>query len=90
MYLIIYNKNEKNKWSTIFSAKKHLNWHHGTFYPPQFYGVGPKSTCSMVSIISYSAKTENFILVDSEVSDFCTLTCGIPQGSILGPLLFTL
>ena len=44
----------------------------------------------MVSIISYSAKTENYILVDGEVSEFCTLTRGIPQGSILGPLLFTL
>lgn len=30
------------------------------------------------------------LLVDGEVSDFWTLTCEIPQGSILGPLLFTL
>ena len=56
----------------------------------EFYGVNRKCTCSMVSITSYSAKTENFILVDSEVSDFCSLMCGIPQGSILGPLSFTL
>ena len=56
----------------------------------EFYRVSRKCTCSMVSIISYSPKTENLILVDGEVSDFCTLTCGIPQRSILGPLLFTL
>ena len=56
----------------------------------EFHGVRPKCTCSMVSIISYSAKTENYILVDGEVSEFCTLTRRIPQGSILGPLLFTL
>ena len=55
----------------------------------EFYGVSPKCTCSMVLIISYSTKRENFILVDCEVSDFCTLMCGIPQGSIIGPLLFT-
>lgn len=28
--------------------------------------------------------------MDGTQSDFCNLTCGIPQGSILGPLLLTI
>ena len=39
---------------------------------------------------SYLIGRKQKTLVDGELSDFCTLTCGIPQGSILGPLSFIL
>ena len=39
---------------------------------------------------SYLTDRKQKTLAGGELSDFCILTCGIPQGSILGPLLFIL
>jgi len=39
---------------------------------------------------SYLDERKQKTIIDGVMSDFSTLTCGIPQGSILGPLLFIL
>ena len=39
---------------------------------------------------SYLTGQKQKTLVDGELCDFCTLTCGIPQGSFLGPQLLIL
>ena len=37
---------------------------------------------------SYLSNQQQFVDFDGTVSDVCTLSTGVPQGSILGPLLF--
>ena len=39
---------------------------------------------------SYLSDRKQQTFIDGVQSDFCNITCGIPQGSILGPLLFTI
>ena len=51
------------------------------------YGVSSQSLNWFQSYLS-DQKQQKFI--DGVQSDFCNITCGIPQGSILGPLLFTI
>ena len=53
----------------------------------EFYGVRSQT---LAWFKSYLTGRKQKTLVGGELSDFCTLTCGIPQGSILGPLLFIL
>ena len=45
----------------------------------EFYGVRSQTLAWFKSLLGEKRK------VNSEVSDFCLLTSGIPQGSILGP-----
>ena len=53
----------------------------------KLYGVSSQSLNWFQSYLS-DRKQQTFI--DGVQSDFCNTTCGIPQGSILGPLLFTI
>ena len=53
----------------------------------KLYGVSSQSLNWFRSYLS-NRKQQTFI--DGVQSDFCNITCGIPQGSILGPLLFTI
>ena len=53
----------------------------------KLYGVSSQSLNWFQSYLS-DRKQQTFI--DGVQSDFCNITCGIPQGSILVPLLFTI
>ena len=53
----------------------------------EFYGLRSQTLAWFKSYLT-GRKQKTF--VGGELSNFCTLTCGIPQGSILGPLLFIL
>ena len=53
----------------------------------KLYGVSSQSLNWFQSYLS-DRKQKTFI--DGVQSDFCNITCGIPQGSILGPLQFTI
>lgn len=56
------------------------------------YGDSSRSIIWFHSYLIYgrrSPKAAKFS-IDGAQSDFCFVTCGIPQGSILGPLLFTI
>ena len=39
---------------------------------------------------SYLSSREQFVCINGHNSDYLSITCGVPQGSILGPLLFLL
>ena len=50
-----------------------------------FYGF---SGSALTWFQSYSSHRQQCVDFDGTVSDICTLSTGVPQGSILGPLLF--
>ena len=37
---------------------------------------------------SYLMERQQYVVVNGHVSDFLSMTCGVPQRSVLGPLLF--
>ena len=39
---------------------------------------------------SYLTNRSQAVIIGSETSEHCKLSCGVPQGSVLGPLLFTI
>ena len=51
--------------------------------------VGIKGEC-LDWVASYLADRSQSVLISGEKSDTCTLSSGVPQGSVLGPLFFTI
>ena len=53
----------------------------------KLYGV---DCLSLKWFRSYLSDRKQQTFIDGAQSDFCNVICGIPQGSILGPLLYTI
>ena len=59
--------------------------HHRLLKKIKFYGIkGPVLTW----LGSFLALRSQRVLVDGESSDFCKVVSGVPQGTVLGPVLF--
>ena len=59
--------------------------HQILFQKLKLYGV---CQSGLVWFTSYLKERKQKTFVNGVLSDNCTIKCGIPQGSILGPLLF--
>ena len=60
-------------------------WHKGLLYKLQKAGIGGK----LLSCFSdYLSNRYQRVVLPGAVSDFSSINAGVPQGSILGPLLF--
>ena len=46
--------------------------------------------CLLIGFSSYLSLRSQAVSINDSISAFSTLSCGVPQGSVLGPLLFTL
>lgn len=61
-------------------------WHPGLLYklkaqlPPSFYGI----------LCSYLSERHFMVKINNEVTDLYAISSGVPQGSVLGPVLYTL
>ena len=51
----------------------------------EYYGV---KGVPLIRLQSYLHNSQQCVKINQSISDFKTITCGVTQGSVLGPLLF--
>ena len=60
-------------------------WHEGLVFKLEIYGIsGPL----LALIVSYLSNQQQRVVLDGKTSVWSYISAGVPQGSVLGPLLF--
>ena len=60
-------------------------WHNGLLFKLKQYGI---SGSLLNWIADYLNNRQQRVVIKGHMSDYKTVTAGVPQGSVLGPLLF--
>ena len=71
------------KWSKAFDRL----WHKGLIEKLKSYGINGKL---LKWLKDYISERKQQVLLNNSISSLGTLKAGVPQGSVLGPLLFLL
>ena len=60
-------------------------WHNGLIFKLQTYGISGKLLQWFKSYLSHRSQK---VMYKDLLSSKCDISAGVPQGSVLGPLLF--
>ena len=88
---LIYKAFEKNEYTlgvfiNLLKAFDTVD-HSILLWKLELYGVTDRN-CTWIK--SYLSKRLQYIQIQNSRTEFCVVKCGVPQDSILGPLLFLL
>jgi hypothetical protein len=85
MYSAFDNGNEVQGVFLDFSKAFDSVWHEGLLYKLERIGINGNL---LYWFRSYLFNRKQQVVINGDTSDPKVLECGVPQGSVLGPLLF--